>query len=78
MSNSAPPDPKGWDELRRAPTATVTRRYKVVGSKAVYGIQPGETGLLTLTNDQASDLIEAGHIKPQPEPGQSPNQKVKE
>ena len=78
MPDQAPPPPKGWAEIRAAARATVTRRYKVVGHKAVHGIKPGETGTLTLTESQASDLIEAGHIAPQPEPGQSPNQKVKE
>ena len=78
MPNQAPPQPEGWDELRAASRKSVAKRYKVVGHRAVYGIKPGETGTLTLTPSQESDLIEAGHIRPQPDPGQSPNQKVKE
>lgn len=62
MGDQAPPQPEGWDELRAAPRKAVSRKYKVVGPKAVYELQPGATGMLSLTPDQESHLIESGHI----------------
>lgn len=38
------------------------RAYTVVGPKNVFGLKPGETGDLELTEGQAQALIQAGHL----------------
>lgn len=38
------------------------RAYTVVGHKYVFGLKPGETGDLELTEGQAQALIQAGHL----------------
>jgi len=40
------------------------KRFKVVGPKSVFGLEPNETGELCLTEGQAQALIEAGHLVP--------------
>lgn len=63
MPDQAPPPPAGWDELRKRPVPA-EHEYLVVGHRDVYGVKPGEIGILSLTPDQEHDLIEAGHIVP--------------
>lgn len=38
--------------------------FTVTGDRAVYYLQPGQTGPLKLTVDQRFSLVAAGHIKP--------------
>lgn len=42
----------------------VTRWYHILSSKTVFGHSRGERAELTLTEDQASALMAAGHITP--------------
>lgn len=48
----------------------VKRTYSVVGPKAVFGLEPGTTGELTLTEGEATTLIQAGHIVPTEKDGE--------
>lgn len=68
----APPEPRHWAELRAAENRPETKWYRVVGDRAVFGIEPGTVGQLTMTESQRVSLIEAGHVveadEPKPEP----------
>lgn len=51
---------------RETPDRTVQRpvwHVRVVGTKAVYGLDPGEVGDLELTEGQYASLVAAGHIE---------------
>jgi hypothetical protein len=79
MGRNAPPPPAHWAKQREAnivnrqaepapqPNRSAkvdTKLYRVVGKRAVFGVEPGETVELALTEGQVRALIEAGHIAP--------------
>lgn len=52
------------------------RQYTVVGPRAVFGLEPGSTGALTLTEGEARALIEAGHLVPAEDGHSADNEEV--
>lgn len=51
---------------RKTPDRTIetpVRHVKVIGSKAVFGLEPGDVGDLELTDGQYTSLVKAGHIE---------------
>lgn len=52
------------EELGPAAPPAPGELFKVVGMRAVYGVEPGDVGRLVLTPGQRFALIAGGHIRP--------------
>lgn len=64
MGRPTPPAPKEWEEARAEHRRTDRTRsdFRVVGRHEVHGASKGE--IVSLTHNEASPLIAAGHIAP--------------